>query len=678
MANQVQDIKIRVKVDGAGQAYVQIDRLGTGFMRASTAAKQMQDAIKKQNPILKGSVADYARQIKALKTVRDNTAKTAAEYRKQSISIEELQKKQRALTVSTNAVNKVNEDQVSNAGLAGATLTELGRTISDLPYGIQGVANNLSQLSTLFVTLVAKSDGAKNALKQLGAQLSGPLGIILLFQVAISAIDFFAKKAREAKAELDDFSNSFGQSAANLRAYQTLLNSTTVSEENKSYVVKQIKEEFDGLNVELDENNQLTKESNKLIDENISKLKKQAEARALFERLVELNTEKLKIEFELRKALGDDYDRFIHSLNASVGALSGAGGALLSFLGVDKIEGYLEALGKTDEEIADIVKRISDLNLNIFEDPDSGKGMKEYLDDFNKYITKENDKLNVAINQSEIKRLEEVRMQRSNALRIEIDERKAKEKKRYKDGLITWEEYLSRRAQINDLYNRKLAQINTETDREILEAQIKQMLDGMNLVATLADDLLEAEITREERKTTIANNQLKERLKNEKLSAQEKEAINNQIAANEEALAKKRDKIAEKQFKINKAVNIATALANTYLAATDVLAREKLGVVGKILAMTAVIGAGLAQVAAIARTQFVPSGIGAGGGGGAGGGAGATMQAPDFNVVGATAQSQLAETIAGAEARPTRAYVVGKDITTQQELDRNITNIASF
>jgi hypothetical protein len=38
----------------------------------------------------------------------------------------------------------------------------------------------------------------------------------------------------------------------------------------------------------------------------------------------------------------------------------------------------------------------------------------------------------------------------------------------------------------------------------------------------------------------------------------------------------------------------------------------------------------------------------------------------------------LAQTIAGAEAQPVRAFVVGKDITTQQELDRNVTRTASF
>lgn len=61
-----------------------------------------------------------------------------------------------------------------------------------------------------------------------------------------------------------------------------------------------------------------------------------------------------------------------------------------------------------------------------------------------------------------------------------------------------------------------------------------------------------------------------------------------------------------------------------------------------------------------------------------GGGAAPQIQAPDFNVVGASQTSQLAETVAGQQAKPVRAFVVGKDISTQQELDRNITNTASL
>jgi hypothetical protein len=38
----------------------------------------------------------------------------------------------------------------------------------------------------------------------------------------------------------------------------------------------------------------------------------------------------------------------------------------------------------------------------------------------------------------------------------------------------------------------------------------------------------------------------------------------------------------------------------------------------------------------------------------------------------------LAEAVSTQQATPVRAFVVGKDISTQQELDRNITNTASF
>jgi len=60
------------------------------------------------------------------------------------------------------------------------------------------------------------------------------------------------------------------------------------------------------------------------------------------------------------------------------------------------------------------------------------------------------------------------------------------------------------------------------------------------------------------------------------------------------------------------------------------------------------------------------------------GGAGTVIQAPDFNIVGASPESQLASVVSESQAAPVKAFVVSKDITTQQELDRNTTNVASF
>ena len=82
------------------------------------------------------------------------------------------------------------------------------------------------------------------------------------------------------------------------------------------------------------------------------------------------------------------------------------------------------------------------------------------------------------------------------------------------------------------------------------------------------------------------------------------------------------------------------------------------------------IGATLASakksISAITSNSKNPSGSSpsAGGGGGA--------QPPAFNVVGASGADQLADAIGGQSQRPSRAYVVSNDVTTAQELDRNI------
>jgi len=91
----------------------------------------------------------------------------------------------------------------------------------------------------------------------------------------------------------------------------------------------------------------------------------------------------------------------------------------------------------------------------------------------------------------------------------------------------------------------------------------------------------------------------------------------------------------------------------------------------------------LSAAASIATitAQAIP-GLSGGGGGGSrsvGGGGGDTgSQAPAFNIVGASGETQLADAIGGQMQRPARAYVVSNDVTTAQEMDRNIIEGASI
>lgn len=67
-------------------------------------------------------------------------------------------------------------------------------------------------------------------------------------------------------------------------------------------------------------------------------------------------------------------------------------------------------------------------------------------------------------------------------------------------------------------------------------------------------------------------------------------------------------------------------------------------------------------------------------GGGFGGGGATAPQAPNFNVIGQTSAGDnlIADTVAGVNNRPIRAFVVDKDVTSSQELSRNTETIASI
>ena len=57
-------------------------------------------------------------------------------------------------------------------------LTSFSQIIQDAPYGIRGVANNITQLTSQFGYLATSSGGASNAIKAMVGSLMGPAGIL--------------------------------------------------------------------------------------------------------------------------------------------------------------------------------------------------------------------------------------------------------------------------------------------------------------------------------------------------------------------------------------------------------------------------------------------------------------------------------------------------------------------
>jgi len=89
-----------------------------------------------------------------------------------------------------------------------------------------------------------------------------------------------------------------------------------------------------------------------------------------------------------------------------------------------------------------------------------------------------------------------------------------------------------------------------------------------------------------------------------------------------------------------------------------------------------------AVLGAVSQAKNILSTVKGGGGSGstptAPSGGGSAPQPPAFNIVGASGETQLADAIGSQTQRPARAYVVSNDVTTAQELDRNIIEGASI
>jgi len=142
------------------------------------------------------------------------------------------------------------------------------------------------------------------------------------------------------------------------------------------------------------------------------------------------------------------------------------------------------------------------------------------------------------------------------------------------------------------------------------------------------------------------------------------------------------EKNARKAFMVNKALGISQAVVNTAQAVTAALTAGgnpiKLATGAQFVEAGIAAAAGAAQVATIASQQFQ-----AGGGGGGGIDTNiptptaptATPRTPNFNVVGQSGTNALLESL---QNKPMKAYVVGGEVTNQQQLDRKKVQTSSL
>ena len=644
-------------------------------------------------------------------------------------------------------------------GGASAAALELGRVISDAPYGIRGMANNVSQLASNILFMSQQTDAATGktigfvgALKNVGNALGGPLGVLLLIQAVIAAVDYFAGGMKKAEEATKSFDAVGGEAGTNLKLLRIAIQENMISQEDLAKAIKGAEREYEDLNLKIGENTELDKQSTEAIDNKIVALEKLAKAEAIRKaieeemgKLAELSLQTSKLEKEAMEAsskaiieVSTNYKEFG---TATVESISGTANKAL--------DENKKAIDESRNKIKETIETINKEGLwdELFGGGKSGKKRKgKTLKEFKQNLLDLSSELakyrqaeikNADISEEERLRLEyDASRKAVEAKRQEFDEKEqlrlaekikeinaAKITQEQKDRLIKDAEDKYRAAQIqanidmrsvmlqSDIaYYSELAALrrkdteDTRQETEDLMASLREMnfnyqeyLNSENILRQTNDlDRLEAEKQANDNLTALKIANLEKDLEATSLTEAQKQDIRNNISVLQQDqrlfdLEMEQKSAQAKLVIANQVANAIIAIAGEGsgiakgVAIAQTIWNTKQGVMAALgaapygpwnIAQAAAVAAmGVKNVSDILATKAPheksngPSASGAGGG---------TTFSPDFNIVGASGQNQLAATIAEQAGEPTRAYVVYDDLRTAGEIEANAVNAAGI
>ena len=548
--------------------------------------------------------------------------------------------------------SKANKNLGDASGAATSSVMELSRVVSDAPYGIRGMANNITQLVSQMGFASKKAGGLGGALKEMGKQFMGPLGVVFLITAAVSALDFFygaATKAEKATKDLTSQTFALQQVA---KSYADQLQDVNITEERRRVLTKELIKIVPTL-----------KEEDLKYGENLDEVRK-----------------KIKL-YTLSQANRLEMDKLVEKNSAVLSAQSK----------VDNINQIKNA----EERLSSIKKLLKEESVAAQVTTEELVGQSQYgVGIYHKTVR---DKTIQEI-ENDFQELKETLEKESKPVLEKIEELSkglviGAGKDKHGDGPAkafvdsVYREIVGMEDLISDEDLAKIegeliikAKVDIVTpDEDEIALFIENYKILMSGITDLVDGEFERQLTIEQNKTNALNEELNNRLLNESLSEEKRKSIQNQIAQNDEALRVKQEAIKKKQFKQQKAFNIAMAIISTYSAAAKTLNETEGGSFARIAGMVAVIGSGLAQVAAISRQKYQSSSaktpINTSSQGGGAGGDG--RSGSSFNVVGMSGDSLLINAIQAQFDKPLKAYVVSRELTSQQQLDGMIVNQAS-
>ena len=212
--------------------------------------------------------------------------------------------------------------------------------------------------------------------------------------------------------------------------------------------------------------------------------------------------------------------------------------------------------------------------------------------------------------------------------------------------------------------------------REDLDTDVENLEKEMEIKATQLEMFkgdIEAKMQLEKEYTDLDVELTEKRLS----IAQIEQTSKGKFVKDSISLLNSASKLAKKGSVASKALAISSTTISTWDAAQQAYRSQM-----ALKTPEAPVRAQIAWASAVAKGMLNVKNIIAekkpGGGSSGGGGGMPPVQPADFNIIGSTGTNQLADAIGGTTQQPIKAYVVSGEVTSAQELDRNIVESASI
>lgn len=672
---------------------VVIDELGQEVQTLEQAFVEINNELTKTDTLLDGTRASFEKQIRTLKQQRDNLAKSSQAYNEYNIKILAVENDMRKLTTATKNQDQVNADMIANTGLASNTIVEFGRTISDAPFGIIGVTNNLSVMATNFETLSGKMGGTQNAFKLLIRQLKKGGAFVLAIQVALAAVTLFrdeiteffmgTKKAEKAVVDLKD---ELVDTNKVLREYIKTLRNVNVELADQLELVNFIRDDYSQLDNAFKDSNATQEQQiaitrnylvlqsqlsdvNKEINEDLEKLDKK--------RVKDIKNNELSIR-QSKEQVAQDQRRVDALVAAGIKESDSELKLLRKLIRIG--EDYQDSLLKENVELGINVELIGKRNelmrLSAKELASVPKDIDEFSDNLFQTLSDAVDKSDVELGKTVMDKLLGTS---DKEFREGFDAIRFAEDSGLDGALNDLNEFIKEYQGENAIEKIDLAQQQAETELGILYDAIEE---ETGLRIGFNEDLLRIEEFYGEQRAKVSEKENQAKAKSIRVAAQAAVQVGKLL----QQLGDENKTVAIAGVVVEKAGAIAKIIANKSIAdaaALPLLSNPATFALGtslmttnKITAATGVIATTAGAIKAIKEIRNPESAS-----------TSATsiaeapapvIQAPSFNVVGATQTSQLAQTIAGAEEKPIKAFVVESEITSAQALARSVMVNASI